>query len=256
MTTSACVYSQSYWLSNASEPWPETEYPFNKPLCGVSWRTLMHLNTSQVKDAGATHWLLAFHQLCTAILNMQQQQPSSIIPSSTVLSSLVILDSMERKCDNMSGWVLENAQDAVLSAHLRKLIEFNHAGEPCDPVSALPFSFTQSPQLFFLGYNETEQGEAKRQAELTQQFYKIQTILTVSSALSLSSVIALGIYCIMLRKRSRSYFCCREKSDCSLEGESYSVSGIDDTLMLEMMSDDDEDIHNSPRGRAPKEKAH
>lgn len=225
--TEACVYSQSHWLSNASEPWPTSLYPLNQPLCGISWYTLMHLNTSQVRETGSTYFLLAFHQLCTAVLNVDISSTSSSIPSDVSLSINVIYDSMQRYCTNMSGWVLESQKDNVLAGHLSRLIQFNHAGAPCDPISALPFSFTQSPQLFFLGYNETEQSEAKRQAEVIQHIYKVQTLLAVFSTMALFLIFIQIIYIVMLKNMRREYSCCKEYTEVGF----YDVSGADDFVI-------------------------
>lgn len=223
----ACVYSQSYWLSNASHPWPTNVYPLNQPLCGLSWHTLMHLNTSQVKDSRSTYWLLAFHQLCTAVLNLQTKQEassSSPLPSSVTLSTRFIFDSMQRQCRNMSGWVQESQRDEIIAAHLSRIIQFNHAGQPCDPMSVLPFSFTQQPQLFFLGYNESEQSEAKRQAEVINHIYKVQTILVIFCSLAVLIIVLLGIRVIMLKNMRREYSCCRD----TVEVGFYNASGIDE----------------------------
>lgn len=222
----ACVYSQSYWLGNVSEPWPSDVYPLNQAVCGLSWRTLMHLNTSQVRDSGATYWLLAFHQLCTAALNLHTQEASSsAVPSSVSLSINVIFDSMQRHCASMSAWVVENEQDTVLSTHLRRLIQFNHAGTPCDSTAALAFSFTQSPQLFFLGYNESEQNEAKRQAEVIHHVFKVQTILATFSGFAAFLVVPmLVIYIVMLKNTRREYSCCRDTTEVGY----YDASGADD----------------------------
>lgn len=242
-TSQACVYSQSYWLSNASLPWPMDTAPLNQPLCGVTWQTLMYLNTSQVRESGSTQWLLAFHQLCTAALNLRtQQQSSSLIPSSVTLSVNAVYDSMERRCDNLSGWVAEQEQDTVLSAHLRTIMQYNHGGEACNPTNSLPFSFTQSPQLFFMGYNETEEEEASRQAEVMAHIYKIQGSMVVYSSLVTFFIIpALAIYIIILRNKRREYswFMASEESTV------YNVSGVDDNVILDTEDDDDDDANHS-----------
>jgi len=243
-----CVYSQSYWLSNASNPWPVDTAPLNLPLCGVAWQTLMYLNTSQVRESGSTQWLLAFHQLCTAALNLrvQQQQQSSLIPSSVALSITAVYDSMERRCDNLSGWVTEQEQDAVLGAHLRTIMQYNHGGEACNPTNSLPFSFTQSPQLFFMGYNETEEEETSRQAEVMAHIYKIQGSMVVySSFITFFVMPALMIYIIMLRNKRREYswFMASEESTV------YNVSGVDDNIILD---DDTADEGNDFEPSSPR----
>lgn len=221
--TQPCVYSQSYWLSNASQPWPMDTSPLNQPLCGVDWPTLMRLNTSQARETAATQWLLAFHQLCTAALNLRSQEPSSSssMPSGVRLSVLAVFDSMERWCDNMSGWVIEVTQDNVLGAHLRTLIQYNHGGVACN---TLPFSFTQSPQLFFMGYNVTAQDEAARQAELMAHIYKIQSMGVIyASFLTIFVIPSLAIYIVMLRNKKREYTWFKTKEESTI----YSVNGDD-----------------------------
>lgn len=230
-----CVYSQSYWLSNASNPWPMDTSPLNQPLCGVDWQTLMLLNTSQVRETGATQWLLAFHQLCTAALNLRSQQGGGGgggggMPSGVALSVLAVFDSMERWCDNMSGWVLEEAEDSVLGAHLRTLMQYNHGGVACNPTNTLPFSFTQQPQLFFMGYNTTAEEEEAHQAEVMAHIYKIQSAGVVyASFITIFVIPALAIYIVMLRNKRREYSWFKANEENTV----YSVSGPDDEVMLD-----------------------
>lgn len=199
-----CIHTQSYWLSNASVPWPSNP-PLNQPLCGLSWSALMHLNASQVRDTASLRWLLAFHQLCTATLNLQtQSDTTSSLPSSVALSITVVFDSMQRQCDNLASWATASIQDGVLAGHLLTLMTYNHGSTPCKPPNALPFSFTQSPQLFFLDYNETHED----QAELVAHTYRIQTFLIIFSVFTAFLVIpGLILYIIMLRNRKRDYSC-------------------------------------------------
>lgn len=223
--------------------------PLNQLLCGVSWQTLMYLNTSQVRESGSTQWLLAFHQLCTAALNLRtQQSSSSVIPSGVTLAVNAVYDSMERRCGNLSGWVTEQAQDSVLSAHLRTIMQYNHGDEACNPTNSQPFSFTQSPQLFFMGYNETEEEEASRQAEVMAHIYKIQGSLVVYSSLATFFIIpALVIYIIMLRNKRREYSWFKATEENTV----YNVSGVDETITLDTEEDDAHDSNDfepsSPR---------
>ena len=225
-TDAYCVYSQSHWLSSASEPWPVT----TETLCGVPWQTLMRINTSQVKNIGAVYWIIDFHQLCTAVLNLHSEETttSAVLPSSVALATTIVADSMARWCDNMSGWVEETRRDTVLAGHLYEIIEFNHVGTPCDPISALPFSFTQSPQLFFLGYNDTEESEAARQIAVINHIYKIQTVLVVFSTLSFFLIVVLSIYVIMLMNKRRVYWCCSSVGQEEEMFTSYVLSGVDE----------------------------
>lgn len=219
----ACVYSQSYWLSNVSEPWPLTSSSLlSQPLCGISWYKLMHLNTSQTRDAGSMHFLLGFHQLCTACLNMCIDDNSgSVLPSSVSLATVVIFDSMQRYCHNLQGWVDEVAQDRILSNNLKILVEYNHGENVCDPVL---FSFTHEPQLFFLSYNETEQGEAIRRAIAIQELYRTHTFLTVFSCFSAFLIIpGLVLYIIMIHNKRRQYTLFKSATEI----DTYDASGTD-----------------------------
>ena len=244
--TDACVYSQSYWLSDASKPWP-TAAILNQSLCGLSWHTLMHLNTSQTREPGAMHWLLAFHQLCTACLNHckeEETQPTPpLLPSSITLSIEVIFDSMQRSCHDMYRWTQEVARDQVLSGNLKRLIEYNHGAKVCKPVL---FSFTYEPQLFFLGYNETEQSETLRQATERQRLYKTQTVLGAFLVCAILLIVGLVLYIIIIHKKRRDYSFFR----AATEPETYNASGCDQNVIIEEEehgSFEDIDFSASPR---------
>lgn len=234
LVSEACIYSQSYWLSNVSEPWP-TSPLLSQPLCGLSWYKLMHLNTSQTREEGPMHYLLAFHQLCTACLNMcKEESGGSFLPSSVKLSIAVIFDSMQRYCDNMQGWVREVERDSVLAANLKTLIVYNHGENVCDPVL---FSFSYEPQLFFLGYNETQKSEMARQVEEREGLYRRQSLLTLSFTVAVFVILALIIYAIMLYNRKRDYTFFRT----SHESETFCASGPEGALEeLESFGDDDD----------------
>lgn len=208
----------------------------------------MYLNTSQVREAAATQWLLAFHQLCTAALNLRMEQASStsLLPSSVALSVSTVFDSMQRKCDNLTGWVLEQTQDTVLASHLRAIMAYNHGGAACKLTDALPFSFTQSPQLFFRGYNETEEEEAARQAAVMAHIYKIQGGLVVCMTILVFIVFALLIYIVMIRNKRREYSCFKATE----ENIVYSVSGAEDIKI----EDSESDSYEQGYTHAPKQK--
>lgn len=246
----ACVYSQSYWLSKASEPWPSAPM-LNQSLCGISWYSLMHLNTSQTREQGPMHWLLAFHQLCTACLNLCKEQEieghdttTSLLPSGVALSIEVIFDSMQRSCQDMLKWTNEVATDSVLSGNLKRLIAYNHGPKVCSPVL---FSFTQEPQLFFLGYNETEQRESQRHTTEHQHLYRTQSVLGGLLGCAILLILALVLYIIIIHKRRREYSLFKTAT----EPETYNASGCEHTSITN--NDDDpmgfEDIEITPTQR-------
>ena len=244
----SCIYSQSHWLRNISEPWPTTPL-LNQSLCGVSWYALMHLNTSQTRDGAAMHWLIAFHQLCTAVLNVNLLQEGTSpqgntgqLPSPLALAIDVIFDSMQRYCDNLAGWISAVNQDTVLQHNLATIVRYNHGSNVCEPVS---FLFTQEPQLFFLDYNDTEQAEMMRQANVMKHLYRIQMWLILFSCLSGFLVIpALVIYIIMIRNEKREYFFFRPT-----EAETYNASGGEGN-MQEISYE--EELEDSPRSTKEK----
>lgn len=207
----------------------------------------MHFNTSQTREPGAMHWLLAFHQLCTARLNLcieeeESGQQGLLLPSSLALSIEVIFDSMQRYCDDMYVWTQQVAQDKVLSGNLKKLIEYNHGPRVCKPVL---FSFTHEPQLFFMGYNETEQSESERQATERQRLYNIQTGMGVCLVGAILLIIALSGYILLIYKKKREYSVWKTAT----EPETYNASGCDHNIAMNDgdIGFEDIDLHGKPK---------
>jgi len=220
-TLDACVHTQSYWLSNSSEPWPSSPL-LNQPLCGLSWYQLMHLNTSHTREPGPMHWLLAFHQLCTAHLNLciEAGQASSGLRSSVALSIDVVFDSMQRYCDDLYAWTNQVVQDQILAGNLRRIIEYNHASKVCNPIL---FSFTHEPQLFFTGYNETEQEETRRLQNERQHIYNVNTALSIFLGCAILLIIGMGLHIIVIYRKRRQYSLFKS----AVESETYNASGCE-----------------------------
>jgi len=206
----------------------------------------MHLNTSQTREQGPMHWLLAFHQLCTACLNMCVEESAgdgSGLRSSVGFAIEFIFDSMQRSCDDMYGWTQEVARDQVLAGNLRRIIEYNHGSRVCKPVL---FSFTHEPQLFFRNYNESEQEETLRQANERQHMYKVNAVLSILLGGAVLLIIALGLWVILIYRRRRSYSLFK----AATEPETYDASGCDHPdrkTEIELSDDDDENYRKSKK---------
>lgn len=231
-TISACFYSPSHWLSDASLPWPEQLHEAS--LCGVSYHHLLHLNISKSASDDALYWLLVFRQLCVAKLNILTSVASSSpeIPTPLELSIAYLLDGMAHRCDNLSHYIEETRADGVMREHLTLVLDTVRRIKTCETLDTKVFAFDDAPQLFFLDYNESA---LIRENQATLGYtYKIVNFLIGALVIAYFLIIpGLFIMVLMLRDRRRAY--------------SWLATTSDDETQQRQHEDDEEWVHVKKR---------
>ena len=127
-----CTYTQAYW-SNTSISWPEKlSYSNVVLMCGISWRTLMSIDPVKMAIPSNMYWIITFHQYATIRVNIEnieekQQSPFDITVFDNLTQSISFIgDSIERSCNNISGWPLYDDDDRNLIYNaLNILRDFN-----------------------------------------------------------------------------------------------------------------------------------
>jgi hypothetical protein len=103
-----CTYTQDQWLVLLQNGAQTT----NETLCGQPLPALLNNDALGLLVPQNTNWLLALHQYSAAVLNKASMlavspQPQQIVPfrDSGILQALLLMgDTLERSCSNVSLW--------------------------------------------------------------------------------------------------------------------------------------------------------
>ena len=111
----ACVYTPYGWSlqQNATTTTNDT-------MCNSTWSTLLQRDPSHLVLAENQMWLLAFGQYAAAVLNERTVGDND---TGVMQALLLVGDSLERACGNMSQWQLDSA---VKVEALTLLSDYNH----------------------------------------------------------------------------------------------------------------------------------
>ncbi len=198
----SCVHNQYYWLGQASFSWPALDNdvsPASLSMCGSQWYDLMQRNASQVTDSNLQYWLMSFHQVCTATLNLAVD---AIVSKQVAIATALVRDSMERSCDNLVDWTIRALADNQTQSALQTLIGYNSESTCEKDLTSSLFSFSTAPELFVVDYNAT----ALEMRELGQRVVKMTSILTTYTVvMSLLFAMLVVIMYLVYKSKKREY---------------------------------------------------
>lgn len=210
--TVPCIYTQAYWLRQHSQATTTTNETSWSPLdsqlmCGKAWRRFLFIDVQQMARPANIYWMAAFHLYATVALNNNTVPP----PASVLAALLITRDTLERACDSISGWPLNDTQSVAYSALqvLRQFVAANPCADefPIDPSSAdSAFYYTNTPDLIVIppGYGGRGDNTTALIYSLLSDTYRFRDVTLSASIIACLVVIPLlicVIACIANRRR-------------------------------------------------------
>lgn len=198
----ACnLYTQQYWRDAAQ--WPDSVQ--DARMCGTRWHELMRLETHQMTSEADALWLLGFHQLCQAQLNVLAL-PARARAWQINASLLFVGDAMERQCGALADWLAYyGAADGLYREHLARLAVFNRyitAEAACDADNVTRFAFTGAAAALFVTSGERDPVDGA----LVARQYRVTGVLFLACLFAYCVALPLAALAIlMLRRRDRQY---------------------------------------------------
>lgn len=204
--SSHCTYTQAYWLASNSSEWPT-----NSLLCNVSWPSLLQIETIKMSLAANQLWVAASHQMITTALNMAHLNTTN----EAVAGALLVLnDSLERFCNNVSQWPL----DSSIYTQLALLRRFNqgdlaYGPGPCDEnmttTNGDAFYYVSTPDLIVLPLAAIQGGNATGIASysLLTDVYRFRQFTLSSAIIGCLIVCPFLLVCIaVICNKRRKFF--------------------------------------------------
>lgn len=261
LTDAYCTYTQNYWLTQPNA-WSllEASSSQNWTLCNTQWYSLMSLDTLQLRDFGSAYFLMNFHQVCTTTLNIAliestyDSNLSEMNPldeyynvSHISASMAILLDSLQRGCQNATQWSQEAIQDPLIGGLYRTLSAFNDGisqpGSCSDEFSLVqPFSLQNTTSLFTGDFTIYP-----FDINLVTKIYHTQTGLFIVSALAYLFILPLLAFYISLLYSGRTCICINRL----ITEEIYEMKQFDDIVAsenenIEPLDRNPEDYNNNP----------
>ena len=229
-----CVYTQLYWIRNATVKWPDTL------MCGIRWKELMAIDTVKMANPSNMYWVIAFHQYATIQLNIamiKDHYPDYSIDVNTGNSILFIGDSIERSCDNISHWSSSSSEIDInmIYTMLDRIRHFNHGmnGPRLCPnqfdgssSSSSSFYFYNTPDMIIIPSNASsaDDNNTSKYSLLTVEYHFRQFTLSTSviACFVLIPIMTLVIGVIYERRRQFNFTKKqqRQKKDDTLDNSS------------------------------------
>ena len=210
-TEPPCTWSQAYWLLNSTQ-WPNN---MTDSLCGENWTTLLATEATKMTLPANQLWVVASHQLITANLNMALL--GDTYNASDALSSALLLigDSLERLCSNVSQW----PQDTTLYDSLDTVRLFNQ-GSPLMGLTTCAnqtgggsnaFYFYNSPDLIIIS-STAGTNTSIITYSLLGNIYRFRQFLLSSNIVACLIIIPLLMIIIaIIMNRRRNFFARKDK---------------------------------------------
>lgn len=134
-----CVQTPREWAQDYEGSASDT-------LCGMEWKRLLSVDVVNMRVRENQMWLLVAHQYIATRLNLRTLHPHS---DNMTQSLLLIADSLELHCDNVSQWeLLPILEDALLH-----LFDFNQGQLQSPACVSLETNLTQEREETFFHFN-------------------------------------------------------------------------------------------------------
>lgn len=198
-----CTQSQTNWRLGT---W--SDLPLGTLLCGRDPMELIQINVARLSQPQNALWVAAAHHYSTGQLNLWSVQNLTLCNTSEVTKAMLLLgDSLEWYCNNLSQWTLE----PVLFNALQQLFYFNQGllegCEACDTSNTtdsneLAFYYYQNPDIVTLRLLDSN---TTLTYSLLKGQYNTMLALILFSLGAILAIVVLLLAVVVLKNKNRHY---------------------------------------------------
>lgn len=202
LVSSQCTFTQNRWIRVSRG------LALDETMCGIAWHELMEVDPSRLIIPENSLWVVGFHQYVSAVLNRRQVEVNDSLLDDAIL---LIGDSLERACHNVSQWKLL----PTLTQSLNMLYNFNHGileslntsiacrDEYNNSVGNETFYYYQTPDIIAVRDPVTNMTSLR---SVFSGLYQTQIVLYVALGLSGLMIGFVLLKLVMTRSEKRRYF--------------------------------------------------
>lgn len=193
---------QRYWALNTTE-WPTT----TSSLCGVSWRSIINIETSRMANPLNQYWVIAAHQYITANLNKLATPTNNTRVEATILW---LGDSLERVCPALSTWQVTPIAYTMIESLRQYNNECGDETGTNNTVEALYYIY--AADTLVIPQNETLEANKTLIYSLLMDEYRFRQFTVGGSALALTGIPILICIIVLIKNKRFRYHLRRKKT--------------------------------------------